>query len=42
VQIQSKNEDSSFMRKMGFGNGSNALNAGAEQAEALAKALREL
>lgn len=42
VQIQSADEDSSLMRRMGFGKGADILNAGAEQAEALAKSLREM
>lgn len=42
ITIQSKDADNGFMRKMGFGRGGEALRAGAEQAEALAKALREM
>jgi hypothetical protein len=43
VTIQSReDEGGSFMRKMGFKSGSDALAAGAEQAEVLAKTLRLL
>src|SRR5262249_31396786 len=42
VQIQSKDEDSGMMRKMGTSKGADVLAAGAEQAEQLAKALREM
>ncbi|MDB5310714.1 MAG: hypothetical protein JWO38_4916 [Gemmataceae bacterium] len=42
VTFQSKDEDSSMMRKLSFGKGGDVLRAGAEQAEALAKALREM
>ena len=42
VQVQSADEDSSLMRRIGFGKGADILNAGAEQAEALAKSLRDM
>jgi hypothetical protein len=42
VVFQSKDEDSSMMRKNPLGNAADVLRAGAEQAEALAKALREM
>jgi hypothetical protein len=41
VLIQSKDEDSSAMRKMGGASGAEALAAGAEQAEMLARTLRD-
>jgi hypothetical protein len=40
VTIQSKDEESGMMRKLGFGKGADVLAAGAEQAETLVKALR--
>ncbi len=43
VELVNKDSDTSLMRKIGFGqSGGNALAAGAEQAESLAKALRQL
>ncbi len=42
VEIVNKDSDTSLMRKMGFGRGANVLAAGAEQAESLAKALRQI
>ncbi len=42
VEMVNKNNDTSLMRKMGFDKGANALAAGAEQAEKMAKALREM
>jgi hypothetical protein len=41
VTIQSMDEEGGLMRKLGFGKGGDALAAGAEQAETLAKALRD-
>jgi hypothetical protein len=40
VEVVSRNSDTSAVRKMGHSNGADALNAGAVQAESLAKALR--
>lgn len=42
VQIVSTNDNPGVMRKLGSGNGADVLRAGAEQAESLAKALREM
>ena len=42
VQIQSKDEDTSLMRKIGLGKGADVLNAGAGQAESFAEALRKM
>ncbi len=42
VAVQSAEEESSLMRRMGLGKGADVLNAGAEQAEALAKSIREM
>ncbi len=42
VEIVNKNSDNSLMRKMGFTKGSDVLAAGAEQAEQMAKALRQM
>lgn len=42
VEITNKDSAPSAMQKMGFSKGANALAAGAEQAESLAKALRQL
>jgi hypothetical protein len=41
VTIQSMDDEGGMMRKLGFGKGGDALAAGAEQAETLAKALRD-
>ncbi|WP_052557019.1 hypothetical protein [Gemmata sp. SH-PL17] len=42
VEIVNKDSDTSMMRKMGLSKGADALAAGAEQAESLAKALRAM
>ncbi len=42
VELANKNSDTSLMRKMGMSKGGDALAAGGEQAEALAKALRAM
>lgn len=42
VEITNKDADTSLMRKMGFSKGADVLAAGAEQAESMAKALRQL
>jgi hypothetical protein len=42
VQLVSANSEPSAMRKFGAGNGADVLRAGAEQAESLAKTLREM
>ncbi|HEY1186433.1 MAG TPA: hypothetical protein VGE74_02200, partial [Gemmata sp.] len=42
VEITNKDSDTSLMRKLGFSKGADVLAAGAEQAEALAKALRQM
>ena len=41
-EIANKNSDTSLMRNLGFGKGKNALVAGGEQAEAMAKVLRTM
>lgn len=42
VEIVSKDSDTSLMRKFNFGKGADVLAAGAEQAESLAKAIRQM
>jgi hypothetical protein len=42
VEIGNKDSDTSLMRKMGFAKGADVLAAGAEQAEQMAKAIRQM